>query len=150
MASGGTGRGVDGGTGGGTEEGSAIAEFVMVSALLLFVALAIFQVALALYVRNTLIASASEGARYGARAGAAPGDAEQRTTAIITSALNASFASDVSSRTAATSSGVRVIEVRVTAPLPILGPIGPAGGITVSGRAFSEDQVGAFLTATLR
>ena len=40
----------------------------MVTALLLVVALAVFQLGLALYVRNTLISAASEGARYGARA----------------------------------------------------------------------------------
>jgi hypothetical protein len=36
---------------------------------------------------------------------------------------------------------VRVVEVRVIAPLPVIGPIGPSGALTVSGRAFSEEQV---------
>lgn len=113
----------------------------MVAALLLFVTLAIFQLGLALYVRNTLIASASEGARYGARADASPGDATGRTTSLITTALNRSFATDVSAASPTTSAGVRVIEVTVSAPIPILGPIGPAGAMTVTGRAFSEEQV---------
>jgi Flp pilus assembly protein TadG len=123
------------------ERGSAIAEFVMVAALLLFVAMGVFQLGLALYVRNTLISAASEGARYGARADAQPGDGVSRTKALITTSLSASFAQDVSAARALTLSGVRVVEVRVTAPLPVIGPIGPAGGLTVSGRAFSEEQV---------
>ncbi|WP_425551808.1 TadE/TadG family type IV pilus assembly protein [Humibacillus xanthopallidus] len=123
------------------ERGSAIAEFVMVTALLLVVALAVFQLGLALYVRNTLISAASEGARYGARADASPGDGIARTSALITSSLSASFAEDVSAATRTTSSGVRVVEVTVSAPLPVIGPIGPSGLLTVSGRAFSEQQV---------
>lgn len=127
--------------GGSSDSGSAVAEFVMVAGLLLFVALAIFQLGLALYVRNTLIASASEGARYGARADASPGDAAGRTAGLITTALNASFAGDVSASTSTTAAGVRIVEVRVSAPLPVVGPFGPSGALTVSGRAFSEQQV---------
>ncbi|GGN03735.1 hypothetical protein GCM10009721_33930 [Terrabacter tumescens] len=123
------------------EGGSAVAEFVMVAALLLFVAMGVFQLGLALYVRNTLISAASEGARYGARADAQPGDGVGRTQALITSSLSSSFAQDVSATRSVTSSGVRVVEVRVTAPLPVIGPIGPSGALTVSGRAFSEEQV---------
>lgn len=123
------------------EDGSAIAEFVMVVALLLFVVLAVLQVAMALYVRNTLIASASEGARFGARADAAPADGVARTKSLIASALNRSFASDVSAKTSTTAEGVRVVVVTVVAPLPLIGPIGPSDGMTISGRAFSEEQV---------
>ena len=123
------------------DRGSAIPEFVMVAALLLFVAMGVFQLGLALYVRNTLISAASEGARYGARADASPGDGVARTEALITSSLNASFAQDVRAARTVTDSGVRVVEVRVTAPLPVVGPVGPAGLLTVSGRAFSEEQV---------
>ena len=113
----------------------------MVAALLLFVALAVFQLGLALYVRNTLISAASEGARYGARADAAPDDGIARTSALITSSLNASFAEDVSAAAVTTPGGIRVVEVTVSAPLPIIGPVGPSGVLTVSGRAFSEEQV---------
>lgn len=128
------------------DRGSAIAEFVMVAALLLFVALGVFQVGLALYVRNTLIASASEGARYGARADATPADGVDRTVGLITSTLSGSFAGDVSARTTTDAAGVQVVEVTVRAPLPIVGPIGPSGALTVSGRAFSERQVGPAAT----
>ena len=113
----------------------------MVAALLLIVAMGVFQLGLALYVRNTLIAAASEGARYGARVDADPGDAVVRTQSLITASLNASFAQDVRASRTTTASGVRVVEVRVSAPLPVIGPIGPSGALTVSGRAFSEEQV---------
>ena len=113
----------------------------MVAALVLVVAMGIFQLGLALYVRNTLIAAASEGARYGARADADPADAVARTQSLITASLNASFAQDVRSSRSTTASGVRVVQVLVTAPLPVIGPIGPSGALTVSGRAFSEEQV---------
>ncbi|MGO4599493.1 TadE family protein [Terrabacter sp. 2RAF25] len=128
------------------DRGSAIPEFVMVAALLLFVAMGVFQLGLALYVRNTLISSASEGARYGARADASPGDGVARAQALITTSLGASFAQDVRAQRSVTASGVRVVEVRVTAPLPVIGPVGPAGLLTVSGRAFSEEQVVAGTT----
>ncbi len=123
------------------ESGSAVAEFVMVAALLLFVAMGVFQLGLALYVRNTLISAASEGARYGARADAQPGDGVARTEALITSSLSSTFAQDISAARSVTAAGVRVVEIRVTAPLPVIGPLGPAGALTVSGRAFSEEQV---------
>jgi Flp pilus assembly protein TadG len=113
----------------------------MVAALLLFVAMGVFQLGLALYVRNTLISAASEGARYGARADAQPSDGVARTESLITNALGGSFAQDVRASRSVTSSGVRVVEVSVSAPLPVIGPIGPSGSLTVSGRAFSEEQV---------
>ena len=60
------------------ESGSAVADFAMVAGLLSLLFLAVFQLGLALHIRNTLIACASEGARYGARADATPGDGEAR------------------------------------------------------------------------
>lgn len=113
----------------------------MVAALLLFVAMGVFQLGLALYVRNTLISAASEGARFGARADAQPADGIARAESLITNALGSSFAQDVSASRSVTTSGVRVVEVRVSAPLPVIGPIGPSGALAVSGRAFSEEQV---------
>lgn len=112
----------------------------MVAALLVFVAMAIFQIGLALYVRNTLISSASEGARYAGRAGSSPAEGVDRTSALITSSLNPSYAQRISAREVNVG-GVRAVEVTVTAPLPVLGLFGPSGSMTVSGRAFVEDQI---------
>lgn len=124
------------------DRGSAVAEFVMVAALLLVVALAIFQLGLALYIRNSLISAASEGARYGARADSSPQAGVERTAQLISGGLSPRFAGDVTA-VERLAGGVRVVEVVVRAPLPVLGPIGPAGTLVVSGRAFSEKQVGA-------
>ncbi|WP_323099437.1 TadE family protein [Intrasporangium sp. YIM S08009] len=123
------------------ERGSAIAEFVMVAGLLLFVALGVFQIGLALYVRNTLISAASEGARYAARADADPADGVTRTQALITSSLSARFAQQVGVAERTMPDGVRVVEITVEAPLPVVGPLGPSEALTVRGRAFSEEQV---------
>ena len=80
---------------------------------------------------------------FGARADAAPGDGVARTGTLITSALNPSFATDISARTTTTPGGVRVVVVTVVAPLPLVGPLGPGDGFNVQGRAFSEEQVSA-------
>lgn len=123
------------------DQGSAVAEFVMVAGLLLLVAMGVFQLGLALYVRNSLISAASEGARFGARADSDLQAGVDRTSQLITAGLSERFAGDVTA-VERTSAGVRVVEVTVRAPLPVIGPIGPSGRLVVSGRAFSENQVG--------
>lgn len=124
----------------GRERGSAIAEFAMVSGLVLTLALGIFQLGLGLFVRNSLISSASEGARLGARADASPDDGVRRTAELINRSLSTAYARDVSATTTTTSAGVWVVEVTVTAPLPVVGLLGPSGTMTVRGRAFQEGQ----------
>ena len=113
----------------------------MVASLLMFVALAIFQLGLALYVRNALVSAASEGARFAARADAAPDDGVFRTRSLITASLSEAYARHVSAARLVDPSGVRVVEVTVRAPLPVVGPLGPSGALTVTGRAFAEDQI---------
>ncbi|RIJ01598.1 pilus assembly protein, partial [Clavibacter nebraskensis] len=51
------------------DRGSAPAEFVMVGALLVVLALSVVQLALALHVRTTVLDAAAEGARTAALAG---------------------------------------------------------------------------------
>ena len=48
------------------EQGAAVVEFVLVGALLLFVAFGVIQVGLVLHARNVLAADAAEGARHAA------------------------------------------------------------------------------------
>ena len=45
------------------DDGSAVVDFTLVGILLTFLFLALLQLGLALHVRNTLVASAAEGAR---------------------------------------------------------------------------------------
>ena len=117
------------------ERGSAIAEFVMVASLVLLLAVGVFQLGLLLYVRNTLVACAAEGARAGARADASIDDAVSRTRSLITQSLSPEYAT--------TADGIQVVEVTVNAPAPVIGLVGPTGTVTVSGRAFDEAQVAA-------
>jgi len=42
-------------------------------------------------------------------------------------------------------SGVQAVEVRLRAPLPLVGLVGPAGELAVAGHAFAEQQVNADL-----
>ena len=123
----------------GRESGSAVADFAMVSGLVSVIFVAVFQVGLALHVRNTLISCASEGARVGARAGADPADGVARTRQLIGQSLSPRFAQDVTADVVEVD-GVRVVAVRVTAPLPVLGPLGPDRALDVVGHAFLEDQ----------
>jgi Flp pilus assembly protein TadG len=121
------------------ESGSAVAEFAMVAGLLSLLFLAVFQLGLALHIRNTLISCASEGARHGARANALPQDGTVRTRELITAILPPRYADDVTETTTKVT-GIQVVAVRIQAPLPVLGPLGPDGVLTVRARAFSENQ----------
>lgn len=121
------------------EAGSAIADFVLVSALVTLLFMSVFQLGIALYVRNTLISCASEGARLGARADTEPAQGAARTRELITASLSARFAGDVSVAVVDVD-GVKVVSVRVLAPLPVIGPLGPDGAYDVAGRAFMEAQ----------
>ena len=121
------------------ERGAAIADFAMVSVLVVAVFLAVLQVGLALHTRNLLISCASEGARMGARADAVPGQGVARTQALISASLSPRYVRTVTSRETAVG-GVRVVEVRVVAPIPVLGLLGPDDRVDVVGRAFLESQ----------
>lgn len=112
----------------------------MVAALVLVLGLGVFQVGLLLYVRNSLISSAAEGARLGARAGSSLDDGVRRTAELVGRGLSPAYAQEVSARERRSAAGVRVVEVTVTAPLPVIGLLGPSGSMTVSGRAFLESQ----------
>jgi Flp pilus assembly protein TadG len=121
------------------ERGAAVADFVLVSVLVLVLFLGVFQLGLALHVRNTLISCASEGARFGARADARPGEGVARTQELVSAAISPRFARVVSTGEGVVD-GVRVVEVRIVAPLPVVGLLGPDRELDVVGRAFAEDQ----------
>ncbi|WP_406831657.1 TadE family protein [Pedococcus sp. KACC 23699] len=121
------------------DSGAAVADFAMVAALVTLLFVAVFQLGLALHIRNTLISCASEGARLGARDGARPEEGAQRTRELIAASLSPRFAQDVSV-SLTESGGVQAVSVRVVAPLPVLGPLGPDRSLDVVGRAFLESQ----------
>jgi Flp pilus assembly protein TadG len=117
------------------DAGSAAVDFVLVSLILVPLFMAILQLGLALYVRNTLAACAQDGARYGADANvvvqgnAAMADAATRqATRCVEESLSGSYVQRISGSapTVTDSAGnpVRVVEVRIASPLPLAGLFG--------------------------
>lgn len=116
------------------EQGSAPADFVLVGSLLTVFALAIVQLTLVLHVRNTLIDAAASAARYGSLADRTRGDARLRADELVGTAIGGSYASDISVGDSIFQ-GMRVLEVRIKAPLPLVGLVGPERALEVVGRA---------------
>jgi len=112
-------------------------EFTLVSIILVSLFLAILQIGLVLHVRNTLVASAAEGARYAANADRDLLDGEARTRELIASAVSPRYADGVSSRYVQRG-GVTLVEVRVRTTLPLVGLIGPGESLEVTGHAVEE------------
>lgn len=125
------------------DDGSAVVDFALVGGLLTLVFLSVVQLGLVVHVRNTLIDCASEGARYGARAERLPSDGVARTRDLVAAELSPTFASRLTEVSASTveHEGVQVVEVRVRAPLPLVGLAGPTGELSVAGHAFAEEQL---------
>jgi hypothetical protein len=99
---------------------------------------AVLQLTIVLHVRNTLVDSAGEGARYGALVGHDAADGAQRSRDLIAQSVSSAYAQGVSAgRT--TIDGLEVVEVEVQAPLPLVGLVGPAGTLTVRGHALVEE-----------
>ena len=121
----------------GGDRGSAVVEFVLVGVLLTALFLVLLQLGLALHVRNTLLASAAEGARYAANADRSRDDGEAVTRRLIRDSLADSFADRVSSGVD-TVDGVSTVYVQVEASLPVIAFFGPSRGITVRGHALEE------------
>lgn len=120
---------------GASDEGSAVVDFVLVSLILIPLFVAIVQLGLALYVRNTLAACAQEGARYAADedivvqgAGVMADNATGRTAACIKGSLPDRFAAGItaSSPSVAGDAGtqISVVQVQITSSFPLVGLFG--------------------------
>ena len=119
------------------DDGSAIAEFTMVVALLTILTLSVMQLALALHIRNTVLDAAAEGARYSAPADNEPSDGVERTRDLIRTALGDDYASNVTA-SQGTWLGQPAAIVTVRTPLPLIGLVGIDDGLEVSGHAAIE------------
>jgi Flp pilus assembly protein TadG len=115
------------------ERGAAVVDIVLVMVVLAPVVLGILQVALVLFVRNTLASAAAEGARLAATRDRGPADGAALTRSQIAGAVSGRFAQDVAARQ--TADGV---EVTVHAHVPALGIGGPGIDLTVTGHAVEE------------
>jgi Flp pilus assembly protein TadG len=119
------------------ERGAAVVDFVLVLVLLVPLFLGVLQVALVLFVRNTVAAAAAEGARYAATLDHEPADGAARTRSQISGVLAGRYADDVSVREV-TVDGAPAVEVTVHVVVPALGLGGPAVALDVSGHAVEE------------
>ncbi|GAA1485800.1 TadE family protein [Brachybacterium fresconis] len=117
------------------EEGSAVVEFPMVAALIVLIALGVVQAALIVHTRNTLIDAAVQGAHHASLVGASPEDGAERAERLISDRFGDSFQADATAAEGADGT----IEVEVSATLPLVGLFGPAGTLTVEGRAIDEE-----------
>lgn len=123
------------------DDGSAIVEFLLVSALLVALTAGVLQLALALHVRNTLADAAAEGARHAALVGATQKDGVVRTRDLIRVGVGQAVDADVTAHRELWQ-GVPTVAVTVTAPLPLLGFFGPPRTLRVMGRAPLETLAG--------
>ncbi|WP_344158065.1 TadE/TadG family type IV pilus assembly protein [Nocardioides koreensis] len=121
------------------QRGSAVVDFVLVLVVLVPLFLGILQVGLVLFVRNTLAAAASEGARYAATRDGDLADGQARTRDQIDDAVSGRFARDVDVRRVVVD-GAPGVEVVVHARVPALGIGGPAVELEVSGHAVEEER----------
>ena len=120
-----------------SERGSAVAEFAMVGAILTVLTVSVLQLAIALHVRNTVLDAASEGARFAALADNVPADGVARYRTLITLAIGADYARDVTVSTGSWR-GDPAVTVTVRTTLPVIGLIGIADAVEVSGHAVVE------------
>ena len=116
-----------------TARGAAVVDIVLVLVVLVPVVFGILQVALVLFVRNTLASAASEGARLAATSDRGPAEGAALTRAQIDGAISGRYAQDVSARQVG-----QEVEVTVHARVPALGIGGPSIELTVTGHAVEE------------
>ena len=116
------------------ERGSAPAEFAMVGGLLVMLLLAVLQFTLVLLVRNTVQDAAAQGARVAAFVDGTPAEGAARTRELLVTSLGTRYAEHISARYAL-AHGIRVVEVRVESPLPVIGLLGFSQSLEVAGHA---------------
>jgi Flp pilus assembly protein TadG len=119
------------------DRGAAVAEFVMVGALLTVLTLSVLQLGLALHIRNTVQDAAAEGARYGALADNTPADGVRRTRDLIDLAIGDDYAQNVTVRDGSWM-GHPAVTITVRTRLPLVGLVGIDGLMEVSGHAAVE------------
>ncbi|WP_309082040.1 TadE/TadG family type IV pilus assembly protein [Zhihengliuella sp.] len=121
-----------------SERGTAVAEFVMVVALLTAVFLSVLQLTLLLHVRNTIMDAAAAGARYGTLADRSPSDGVARTREIVSDSLSPVFAEHVTARSISRGD-LQGLEITVETHVPLVGFLPVAGRMSVEAEALRYD-----------
>ncbi|WP_404290371.1 TadE family protein [Glutamicibacter arilaitensis] len=111
-----------------------MAEFVMITSLLIVITLTLIQLTLVLHVRNTLTDAAANGAHYGTLANRTPADAGGRTRLLITESLHGGFAQNVQVTTNAVGES-QLVSVTVSTRVPLIGLLPNGWDLTVRGNA---------------
>jgi len=127
----------------GRDQGAAVIEFVLITVPLLFLMLAVLQVAVYLHLRNVVVASAAEGARYGANADRAVTDGGPFAEQVLSHGVSARTASTI--RCAASeqdgAGGTVLVAVRCRGTVPtLLSAVGELLPIDATARAIKEGR----------
>jgi Flp pilus assembly protein TadG len=123
------------------EQGSAVVDFVLVGVLVVALLLAVLQVAVYVHVRNVVVASAQEGARYAANADVPAAAGAARTLEVVGRATSAQTAAGLSctSQQEVDGSGLTLVVVRCTGAVPsIFAALGELLPLEATGRAVEE------------
>ena len=121
------------------ERGSAPAEFVMCTVLLLGLVFGVLQVGAILLVRNTALDAVAEGARWSAMVGNTDADGVARAQQVLTDSLGPTYATAITaSRTVWHEQQATAVSARI--PLPVIGLFGPQDAIEVTGHAALEPE----------
>lgn len=108
----------------------------MVAVPIVMIALMIIQAALIVHTRNTLVDAAVQGAHHASLVGSSPQDGAERAERLI----DERFGGGLDAEATAVQGPDGVIRVQVSATLPLVGLFGPAGAMTVQGRAIDEES----------
>lgn len=119
------------------QAGSVLVEWSLVAVLVMAVTAALLQLTLSLYVRNILADAASDAARHAALVGASDAEANARVQQLCHGALRANYPtkSEVSHLQRGS---VSLVQVQVSAPLPVIGLWSPTGSVVVRGHAVDQ------------
>ncbi|WP_375389553.1 TadE/TadG family type IV pilus assembly protein [uncultured Amnibacterium sp.] len=121
------------------ERGSAAAEFVLCTVLLLALVLGVLQLGAVLLVRNTALDAVAEGARWAAIVGNTDADGVARAQQVLTDSLGPAYATGVTA-TRTVWQDQPATQVRAAIPLPVIGLVGPPAAIEVTGHAALEPE----------
>ena len=119
------------------QAGSVLVEWSLVAVLVMAVTAALLQLTLSLYVRNILADAASDAARHAALVGASDAEANARVQQLCHGALRVNYPtkSEVSHLQRGS---VSLVQVQVSAPLPVIGLWSPTGSVVVRGHAVDQ------------
>jgi TadE-like protein len=119
------------------EQGSAVVDFVLVSVLVVALFLGVVQLGMYLYVRNTLTAAASDGARLAATVDRTPDDGVARTEEMLHGMIGGGLVESVDASETEID-GQPAIEVVIEADMPPILPGVSIGSFTVRGHGIEE------------